>query len=181
MFRAALRRNRASVKFGLAFAGYLAALALIFEGFDGVFARFYLKPTSILASLLLKHLGVEAEIRFANLSEGFCDLLLSDVTFKITNNCTGIFTCLIFVAGVLAYPSSAGQKFRGLLVGIPAFFIFGTTRLALMGFVAAVAPDYISLFHRYIMVVVGTGVALFLWMRWIDATLKPKTDRSLPA
>jgi exosortase/archaeosortase family protein len=124
---------------------------------------------------------VEASLSFANLSQGFCDLFFYSVAYKITHSCTGIFTCLIFVAGVLAYPASAGQKFRGLLVGIPAFFIFGTARLALMGVIAATVPDYISLFHRYIMVMVGVGIALFLWMWWIDETVRPKTGRSLPA
>ncbi len=181
MLRAVLSRNRKAVRFGLAFVGYLAALALIFESFDGAFARLYLRPTSIVAFFLLKHLGVEATLSFANLSEGFCDLLFQAITYRITHSCTGVFTCLIFVAGVLAYPSSPGQKFRGLLVGIPVFFVFGTMRLALMGFVAATAPDYIPLFHRYIMVMVGVGVALFLWIWWVDETVRPQTSRSLPA
>lgn len=180
MLRGVLRRKWRAVRFGLAFAGYLTALALIFEGFDGAFARLYLRPTSIVAFFLLKYLGVEASLSFANLSEGFCDLLFHAITYR-TYSCTGIFTCLIFVAGVLAYPASPGQKFRGLLVGIPVFFVFGTMRLALMGFVGVTAPDYISLFHRYIMVMVGVGIALFLWIWWVDGTVRPQTSRPLPA
>ena len=180
MFRAAFRRNRASVKFALAFAGYLAALALIFEVLDGAFARFYLKPTCIATSFLLEFLGVEAEIRFENLSDGFCDFLFGKEAYRITYSCTGIFTCLIFVAGVLAYPSSASQKLRGLAVGIPAFLLFGIARLTLMGFIAAVEPDYISPFHRYIMVMVGAGVALFLWMWWVEKVAKLERPCSIP-
>lgn len=181
MPKAIYERHPEAWRFGLRFIGYLAGLALVFEALEGVFVRFYLKPVSLTASFTLKYLGTEASLDFGHLSQGFCDMAFRHATYRVTSSCTGIFTCIIFAAGVLAYPASGRQKMKGLAVGVPAFFVFGAGRLVLMGLIAAGLPGYIDLFHRYIMVTVGVGFALFLWIWWVDEILDPRPRPSFPA
>ncbi len=180
MLKGTLRNSR-PVRFALSFIGYIAVFALIFNSFEGVFSALYLRPISLMVSGLLEYFGVKAPLDLTNLAFGFCDVVLAGVTHRITHSCTGLFTCLIFAAGVLAYPAPINRKLRGLAIGIPAFFAFGTVRLVFMGAIAISAPDYIPLFHRFILVMIGAGYALFLWVWWVDKVKEYERTDTLSA
>ena len=75
-----------------------------------------------------------------------------------------LFMCL---AAVLAYPASLVDKVKGVVLVLPAFIVYSTLRLTIMGLVARFAPAQIELFHVYIMVLVNIGFVLLLWMYWV--------------
>lgn len=162
-----LSANRDVIVFCLGFAAFLAAFAVVFYQKRSLFAWLYLKPMTHTAAFLLNLFGIESRIDLLGLSNGFCDLVLEQVAYRVKHECTGLFANSIFLAAVLAYPAGIRRKALGVLMGVPAFFVFGLFRLIIMALVAVVSPAHIELFHVYIMVIVSLGFAVALWMIWL--------------
>ena len=80
----------------------------------------------------------------------------------IGQGCTGLFTSALFVSGILSCPVEARKKLIGLLIGIPAFFVFGILRVVIMAVVAVTLPARVEVFHVYIMAIANLGFAMFV-------------------
>ena len=163
-----VRRNQYVIRFCLLFGVVIVLFALLFHRFQYGFAFFYMKPVSYVASVLLGIFGVEAPIDETHMGNGFCDMLLGNIRYRITHGCTGLFPSSLFLAAVLAYPARVREKLVGIIMGIPAFLTFGIIRLIVMAVVALTLPRYIPLLHVYVMAVVNLAFAIFIWMYWIN-------------
>ena len=173
-----LSENRDALGFCLGVAALLTAFAVLFYWQRPLFAAIYLKPMARLAAFLLNRIGIESQIDPSGVPRGFCDLALKQVTYRVKHECTGLFASSIFLAAVLAYPTDIRRKALGILMGVPAFFVFGLLRLILISLVAVISPAHIQLFHVYIMVVVSVGFAIALWILWIG--MEHKARPALP-
>jgi flagellar biosynthesis protein FliR len=61
---------------------------------------------------------------------------------------------------------------------VPAFIVYSTLRLLVMGMVARFAPAQIELFHVYIMVLVNIGFVMLVWMYWLkEVVLSARGER----
>lgn len=164
-----VHHNRDAIRFCLYFTAILSALAAFFYVNQTLFAAYYIRPMVYLASFVLYLVGIESKVDITGLSQGFCDLELNAVAYRVKHECTGLFANAIFLSAVLAYPAAAGKRAMGALTGISAFCAFGVLRIVLMAFVAVFSPAHIELFHIYVMVVVSLGFAGALWIYWVDA------------
>jgi exosortase/archaeosortase family protein len=86
--------------------------------------------------------------------------------FHVEHQCSGISAFFIYFAALLAYPAVAPHKIRGLLLSIPAFFIYGAIRLVVLGVIAITIPDLLRFFHLYFMVILNIGFVMMLWTDW---------------
>ena len=161
------RPTTAIAKFGALFVGFTVLFFLLFHRFTDLVASIYLMPASHIVSYILYGIGVRAEVALDPGGEA-CILQIGQVSYGITQGCTGLFTSAIFISIILAYPVSAREKLAGLLIGIPAFFAFGVLRIVIMGIVAVVKPSHIELFHVYIMAIANLGFAIFVWLHWLN-------------
>ena len=160
--------EKPSLRFVLLSALYLAGLALGFEYAQGLAARLYMLPVSSLATALLNAMSMQAVLDTAQLHAGYCEIALRQITYRVTFDCTGSFALLLYASLSLAYPTAAIRKARALLIGVPAVFVFSTLRLVVLGIVAHIEPDWVELFHVYVMEVATLGFMLFVWKYWID-------------
>ena len=74
----------------------------------------------------------------------------------------------MFLALSLAYPASWRDRGVGLLVGVPAIAVFSCLRLVVLGVVVHVEPEWIEIFHVYVMELATLGFMLFVWKHWIN-------------
>lgn len=162
-----LQGNRV-LRFCLLFATLLGVLSLSFNAFQGLFAHAYMYPVTWIAAALLDGLGIAVRLDDTGLSAGFCDLILGGNVYRVIHECTGVFALLVFSALVLAYPATPHHKIRGMLLGVPAFYLYSAMRLVIIGGVAHVAPGRVEFFHHYMMVLVNLGFLFFLWLYWLD-------------
>lgn len=160
--------HRRALRFCLLFVCLLFLLSQLFDYFQTFFATVYLYPVSVLAAYLLNVLGIVADLNTSTLAAGFCDLILGGAVYRVIHECTGVFALLTFLALVFAYPVSFYHKMQGVFLGLPAFYLYSTLRLVILGIVAHVEPDQVELFHQYMMVLVNLGFLLSLWMHWVD-------------
>ena len=162
----ATRPLRPRTRFGLLFLFFLSILALIFEYGQQLLGRIYTYPVSAAAKLLLDFTGIQARLDTSQLSLGFCDLAVGNTVCRVIPECTGIFVLFILLAAILAYPTALIHKGWGVLLGIPAFFLYSALRLAILGTVVWLNPEWLKFMHMYLMVVLNLGFALFLWIYW---------------
>lgn len=154
------------LKFCVFFAVYLGLAMAAFPHLDQLLGRIHLRPVAIGGSVLLNAIGISASLDAGTAPAGFCTLVMDQLTFRIIHECTGIFHLFVFLAAVMAYPCSISQKARGGVLGVFAFVAYGAIRLALLGVVGHFLPDLIQFFHMWLMVLVGLGFSLFLWLYW---------------
>lgn len=163
-----LDKQHAAIRFCLLFALGLGALALAFEFLQGFFAAAYMYPVSATAAGLLNWMSFEAILDTSQLSSGFCEMVLRQIVYRVTFDCTGVFALVVFLALTAAYPASLRQRGIALLLGIPAIFVFSALRLVVLGMVAYLEPGWIELFHVYVMELATLGFMLFVWKYWIN-------------
>ncbi|MFT5369096.1 MAG: exosortase/archaeosortase family protein [Candidatus Latescibacterota bacterium] len=163
--------SRAIIKFTGLFFGYTILFFFVVEFFPEWIAQVYIRAISYSASFLLQILYIDNHITL-NIALGDCTLVLHQISYRITQGCTGLFTSLLYTASVLAYPIGSKIKRIGLVIGIPAFFVFGTLRVVIMGIVAVVRPSHIEDFHIYYMAIANLGFALFIWIYWFNEWVK---------
>ena len=163
-----MRTNQHRLRFPLLFLAGVGLLAAAFWQWQFLFDQAYLYPVSDATARLLDLIGVPAELDAGPLSLGFCTLAFEQITFRIIHQCTGIFSLFIFLAALLAYPASLSQMGWGLLLGLPAFFAYGSLRLVVLGLMAHCNPAWVRFFHLYPMVLLSLGFSLFLWVSWVN-------------
>jgi len=162
---------RAIVKFGVLFLGCTGVFFFLFEYYKDLVTLSYVRAISSAAFVLLRGLGLQIEVA-TDLRAAACTLWVWGTTYRITQGCTGLFTSALFVSGIFAYPTVLKKKLIGLLIGIPAFFVFGLLRVVIMGFVAFMDPSRIEIFHIYIMAIANLGFAMFVWIYWFHRVVK---------
>ena len=161
--------QRHSIRFCLLFVTFLGGLAIVFELSQSFFAWAYMYPVSSTATRLLNLIGLEASLDTTRMPLGFCEMVLQQITYTVTFDCTGLFALLVFLSLTAAYPVTLRKKGIALLLGVPAIFVFGSLRLVVLGVVAHVEPAWIELFHVYVMELATLGFMLFVWKYWIDS------------
>ena len=167
------------VKFGLLFLGCTGLFFLLFDRYDALVTLFYVKPISDAASGLLHVIGIGSNV-IADLETGACILNMQQVSYRITQGCTGLFTSALYVSCILSYPTiSVWKKLLGLVMGVPAFFVFGVLRVVIMAVVAVARPSDIEVFHVYIMAIANVGFAMFVWIYWHSKVVAGEEHRSI--
>ncbi len=159
--------DRRSLRFLGLFAAALAGLGVLFEGVPSLFQQLYMLPVSHLATAILQVLSVDATLDTGHLQDGFCELAVSRIVYRVTFDCTGIFAVLAFTALTLAFPATTRQKAAGVALGLPAIFAFSVLRITVLGLVARLEPAWIEVFHVYVMELATLGFMLFTWMYWL--------------
>lgn len=160
--------DRRSLRFVGGFVAWLVGLGALFELLPSLFQQLYMLPVAHLSTGILQLLSLEAALDTSQLSAGFCELLLRSIIYRITFDCTGIFAVLVFSALTLAYPEVASrQRLAGFALGLPAIFAFSVLRIVVLGLVAYVEPDWIELFHVYVMELATLGFLLYVWTYWL--------------
>lgn len=162
------RGEKRTLRFCTLFVAYLAALAVVFELGQALWSRVYMWPLSAAATTLLRVLGLTADLDTSSLDMGYCELAVREVVYRVTFDCTGVFALLVLGALVAAYPASTRQRAEGLLTGLPAVAVFSCLRLVVLGIVAHVEPEWIELFHVYVMELATLGVMLYVWKHWVN-------------
>ncbi|MFC1525186.1 hypothetical protein ACFL6X_00055 [Candidatus Latescibacterota bacterium] len=165
---ASLWGHSSRARFCILFGAYVLALGWLFERWEMAFARFYLLPVSHVATASLNLLGLEARLEVGALAQGFCDIVLPSITLHIIHECTGIFTLFMFLAAVFAFPASLTARLAGAALGSAAFFAYSSVRLAFLGVVGHVAPDWVWVIHVWLMILINLGFALCLWLTWVS-------------
>ena len=153
------------VVFVAVFLGFVVVLTTAFHEVPSVWHAVVLRPVSVVSygilSALLPTISLSAGVQFY-------DLLLPEVTLRVTYGCTGIFALFILVSAVAAFPTTIRSKIRGLAWIVPVFYVYSVLRIVIMGMVGASAPGYLDAVHSYLMEIVNVGFLIGVYATWIE-------------
>jgi archaeosortase B (VPXXXP-CTERM-specific) len=85
----------------------------------------------------------------------------------IIEECTGIFEMLIFMAAVLAYPTSWRDKLLGFAMGIPLLYLFNLARIIVLLWVGRYHNELFEFMHIYFWQATLILMITSVWLLWI--------------
>lgn len=159
--------TRQQVGFLLRLALCVVGLVSLFQAFPTVFAYGYVLPISATAGAALTGIGFPAILDVAGLVDGFCVLETETTLLRVEFECTGLISLFVYLGAVVAYPSDGRSRLIGVVAGIPAYFLYSTARLVIIGITDYLAPAWLDWLHIYLMVLMNLGFFLFLWSHWV--------------
>lgn len=91
---------------------------------------------------------------------------------QIDDVCTGIFVVAIYVSAVLAYPSRAGEKLKGLLMGASAILGLNLIRVVTLMYVGRYLPQFFETAHLLVWQSLIIFSALLVWIYWTERFIR---------
>jgi exosortase/archaeosortase family protein len=95
------------------------------------------------------------------------------VAVDIAIDCNGAWAFAIFLASILAVPSSWRAKAWGVGLGVPALWAINTVRVVSLFYVAVYVPTVFEALHLYVWQFLIIAAALLLLMLWAEYFLRP--------
>lgn len=86
---------------------------------------------------------------------------------RIVDECTGVFEMVIFAAAVLAFPTGWRKKLFGLLLGLPAIYLFNLLRIILLVVVGSQSYATFEFMHLYFWQVTLIIIIASIWIAWL--------------
>ncbi len=86
---------------------------------------------------------------------------------QIYNGCNGLEAILIFVAGVIAFPSPWLRKLVGAVAGFLAIQVVNTVRVVSLFYIGIYRPAWFSFAHVFVWQTVIILFGVTLWLLWV--------------
>jgi len=123
--------------------------------------------------LLLRAVGAETSLD-GNLVQ------LGGFGVRIIEECTGIFEAIIFVAAVLAFPTSLARKAIGIALGVPLLYVVNVLRVLVLLVVGSSWPAVFEFMHLYFWQATLILMITSVWLLWIFKVVR-HGKQDLPA
>jgi len=99
-------------------------------------------------------------------------ILFAGAHWEIVSECTALQAMYVFVAFLVAYPSSFRSKLIGIAVGLPLVFLVNLVRLLILAWAIQAFPDYAEIVHDYVWQIAFLFLLVLMWLGWIDLVVK---------
>ncbi len=136
--------------------------------------------TLLRTSLLREYVAEPLAVAFASVSGLVLNLLslkaaasgtmlqVEGFGVQIDDVCTGIFVVAIYLSAVLAYPSRAGEKLKGLMLGASAILILNLIRVISLMYIGLYLPQFFETAHLLVWQSLIIFSALLTWIYWTE-------------
>lgn len=150
-------------RFVVLFLVYLGALAFFYP-------KFSLRYSDVVGFL------AELTARLATLSiQPFSDdvtqketmILFGGFAVEIIEECTGLYEMLIYVAAVLAFPTTLVKKGIGVAMGVPILYGINVARIVFLLWVGRYFPETFDFMHLYFWQATLILMITSVWLLWI--------------
>jgi len=150
----------------------------LFLAFCLAFYLFYYFFT-VTGSIVLVHLRtLTALILSAIFSVGGANVILNGATLSINgfgleiiDECTAVFSSIVYCSAVLAYPTTLRNKGLGIAFGVPALYAINILRLSILALVGISHPDMFEFVHVYLWqasFIIFVVVLFLLWLHFLS-------------
>jgi len=92
---------------------------------------------------------------------------LDGFAVRIIEECTGVFEVIIFMAAVLAFPTTWAKRAIGLGMGIPLLYLFNVLRILVLMVVGRYQPSIFEFMHIYFWQATLILMITSVWLLWI--------------
>jgi exosortase H (IPTLxxWG-CTERM-specific) len=136
--------------------------------------------TLLRTSIMREYVSEPLAVAFASVSGLMLNLLSLKATAsgtslkvegfaaQIDDVCTGIFVVAIYLSAILAYPSRAGEKLKGLLMGASAILLLNLIRVVSLMYIGLYLPQFFETAHLLVWQSLIIFSALLVWIYWTE-------------
>ena len=122
--------------------------------------------TALILGVLLSSLG-KTEVNGAKLS-------FSGFTVEIIDECTAIFSAIVYCSCVLAYPTTLKRRAVGIIFGVPCLYAINLLRLFILAIVGAFYPSMFEFMHVYLWQASFIIFVILIFLLWLKMTEKQR-------
>jgi len=90
---------------------------------------------------------------------------------EIIDECTAVFSSIVYCSAVLAYPTTWKNKSRGIAFGVPSLYAINILRLSLLALVGISHPDMFEFVHVYLWqasFIIFVVAIFLLWLKLLE-------------
>lgn len=99
-------------------------------------------------------------------------------TFRVVPDCGAIPSMSIFLAAVLAFPTTMVRRAIGAVIGLALLYGINILRLATLGFIGAIdttpGQKWFNFIHEYVWQGIFIVFVVAVWMLWIELVVKAR-------
>lgn len=105
--------------------------------------------------------------------------LIRSPRFAVTiyNGCNGLITSLVFISGVLAFPTTWRAKVVGAFGGLAAIQVINLVRIVSLFYIGVYLPRFFSESHIFVWQSLVILAGITLWVMWARHATAPAQDR----
>jgi exosortase H (IPTLxxWG-CTERM-specific) len=158
-----MRRNREAMSFVAIFALAVIGFSLVLQ-FDWVTIHLvgpYTEGIASVAGFVLDRFGEQTAVSGTRLAS-------SRFSVNIYHGCNGLLATSIYVAAVLAFPSTLRQKGIGVGIGIPAIQIINLVRIVALYYTGVFWPNFFAVAHGYVWQSIVILFTMLVWIYWAE-------------
>jgi exosortase H (IPTLxxWG-CTERM-specific) len=97
----------------------------------------------------------------------------------VAEPCNGILPTTLYLAAVLAFPSTWRARLYGILIGIPGIFLVNVLRVVSLMIVGARSAAIFEDVHVYVWQTLVVALTVALWVFWVERFVRP--EKALPS
>jgi archaeosortase B (VPXXXP-CTERM-specific) len=163
---AEVQANRDAIRYVASFLAlcllfYLIYYALLVTG-SGVMAS--------LREFTANALGIIFSIAGANVVVNGSLVSINGFGLEIIDECTAVFSSIVYSACILAYPTTIRKKGIGVALGIPVLYAINILRLVILAQVGITRPALFEFVHVYLWqasFIIFVVVIFLLWLKFV--------------
>ena len=98
-------------------------------------------------------------------------LSINGFGLEIIDECTAIFSSIVYCSAVLAYPTTLKNKSFGIAFGVPSLYAINILRLSILALVGVYHPDMFEFVHVYLWqasFIIFVVVIFLLWLKLLE-------------
>jgi len=158
--------NKEALKYVALFLAFCLAFYLVY---------YYLTlrgSLSILKNLTACILGAILSLSGADVVVNGEVVSINGFTLEIIDECTAVFSSIVYCACVLAYPTTLKNKGMGIAFGVPSLYALNIFRLIVLALVGSSYPGMFEFVHVYLWQASFIIFVVVIFLMWIRLVVK---------
>jgi archaeosortase B (VPXXXP-CTERM-specific) len=159
------RENKEAIKYVALFLAFCVAFYLVY---------YFLTlrgSLSLLKNLTASIVGAIFSVGGANVIINGATVSINGFGLEIIDECTAVFSSIVYCACILAYPTTLKNKVVGIAFGVPALYAINIFRLSVLTLVGIYYPDMFEFVHVYLWqasFIIFVVVLFLVWLHFLS-------------
>ena len=130
---------------------------------------FFMEPLSFIRDATALILGVVLS-PFGKVIVNGAKLTFSGFTLEMIDECTAIFSIIVYCSCILAYPTTLKRKVVGIIFGVPCLYAINLLRLFILAIVGAFYLSMFEFMHVYLWQASFIIFVILIFLLWLKMT-----------
>ena len=161
------KENKEAIKYVALFLVFCAAFFLVyhFVTVSGSMVMVHVRNiTALILGTILSFFGMDVVVNGTSLSVNNFPLIIVD-------ECTAVFSSIVYCSCVSAYPTTLRNKCLGIAFGVPLLYAINILRLVVLALVGVHNPNLFEFVHVYLWqasFIIFVVVIFLLWLKFME-------------